>query len=212
MAMKKIIIAGCGPGGLDQVTPAVRAAVARAQVLVGAPRLLAAFPRAPGRRIVVSADIGAVLRQMATQGRAKRTVVLVTGDPGLFSLAKAVIRRFGRRACEVLPGISSVQTAFARIGLDWQDARILSAHERIPTLKPAALHRERKIAILAGGEKSRAWLAALAEGLGKAYQIFVCENLTLPGERIRRVTTTSLRRVPLPSRTIVLYIHKEVLL
>lgn len=72
------------------------------------------------------------------------------GDPGLASLAKLVLRRFGLHACEVLPGISSVQVAFARLGLDWLDARILSAHARLPLAVLGELSDYAKLAILAG--------------------------------------------------------------
>ena len=58
--------------------------------------------------------------------------VLVSGDPGFFSLAKLVLRRFGRENCRIVPGISSVHVAFSRICLDWADAKIISAHVSDP--------------------------------------------------------------------------------
>jgi len=65
----------------------------------------------------VSAEIGEVLDHIDMRAYRQRIAVLVTGDPGLFSLAKPVIERFGRTRCRVIPGVSSVQTAFARIGV-----------------------------------------------------------------------------------------------
>ena len=40
----------------------------------------------------------------------KNIAVLVTGDPGIFSLARLVIERFGREQCRVIPGISSISS------------------------------------------------------------------------------------------------------
>ncbi len=77
-------------------------------MLVGAKRLLDLFPSIHAERIVVSAEIGAVLDSIATIADHKRIAVLVTGDPGLFSLARPVIERFGLARCRVIPGISSV--------------------------------------------------------------------------------------------------------
>ena len=135
MEMKPITIAGCGPGSLDSVTPVARHAIEQAQVLVGAKRLLDSFPNVAAERIIVGANIAQSLDAIAAHMGQRRIVVLVTGDPGLCSLARPVIRRFGRAACRVIPGISSVHAAFASLGIDWQNARVLSAHDTAPALE-----------------------------------------------------------------------------
>jgi len=112
----------------------------------------------------------------------KKIAVLVTGDPGLYSLAKPVIRRFGRNACRVIPGISAIQSAFASLGLDWEDACILSLHGRSLDRDPGSFRAQKKIAILAGGEQTRPWLAALGKALEASHEAFVCSNLTLEDE------------------------------
>jgi precorrin-6y C5,15-methyltransferase (decarboxylating) CbiE subunit len=212
MDMKyKIIIAGCGPGTLDYLTPAARAAIENAEVLVGAPLLLDAFPTLRAERIVVRTDIEDVLNQIAARADHKKVAVLVSGDPGLCSLAKPVIKRFGRDACKVIPGVSSVQVAFARVGLDWLDARIVTAHDKTPEVSAAALADEKKIAVLAGNNATQPWIASLAASLAASHQIFVCENLTLPTESVRKVNPSELQTMKLASRSIVLILHKEVL-
>ncbi len=129
----KLWIVGCGPGSVRYVTDAAHEAAAGADVLVGGKRLLALFPDGSAERISVGANIGAVMEQIvARRAAGQRVVVLVGGDPGLHSLAQNVIRLVGRPCCEVVPAVSSVQVAFARLGMDWSDARILSAHGRIP--------------------------------------------------------------------------------
>ena len=207
----KITIVGCGPGALDYLTPAARTAIERADLLVGAPRLLDAFATPHAGRIAVKADIEEVLVQIAAHARHKNIVVLVTGDPGLCSLAQPVIKRFGHNACEIIPGVSSVQVAFARVGLDWLDARIVSAHDKTPALSFAALAGEKKIAVLAGNDATQPWIASLSASLAASHQFFVCENLTLPGERVGKVTASELKSMKLPSRSIVLLIYKEML-
>ena len=137
MAMNppNLSIVGCGPGSALYVTEAARRAVAGADVLAGGKRLMELFPDCHAERILVDADIPAVLEQIAARRAAGRKIaVLVSGDPGLHSLAQNVIRHFGREHCEVVPAVSSVQVAFARLGIDWADARIVSAHGRIPEI------------------------------------------------------------------------------
>ncbi len=139
MEIKPITIAGCGPGALEYVTPAALHAIKQAEILVGARRLLESFPEVAAQRIVVGADVPKALDAIAEHLGQRRIVVLVTGDPGLCSLARPVIQRFGRNACRVIPGISSVHAAFASVGIDWFGARILSAHDRAPDLDPESL-------------------------------------------------------------------------
>lgn len=212
MAVKKnkITIVGCGPGGADYLTAIARRAIDRAEVLVGAQRLLDAFPEIRAKRIPVGADIARALDRMAGC-RARGVVVLVTGDPGLCSFAQPVIRRFGRRACRVIPGISSVQAAFAAIGADWLDARIVTAHSRAPEIDPAQLVGTRKIAVFSGHHAARAWLAQLAACLGRNYLIFACQNLTLPEQSVRRIRVAQLRKLDLSSRTVIIFIQREEL-
>lgn len=205
----RITIVGCGPGGLDYMTPAVHQAIQDAEVLVGAHRLLAEFPKGPAKRIPVGANVEAALDEMDSH-RGKRVTVLVTGDPGLCSLAKPVVARFGRTACRIIPGISSIQTAFARAGTDWLDARIINAHGGNPPASPASLDGIPKLAVLAGHPKCRVWLNEVAATLGKRYRIVVCENLTLPDERVRTISAATLKTFKMPSRCIILWIDKTV--
>lgn len=212
MAVKQrtIAIVGCGPGGLDYVTPAALKCIEQADVLAGTKRLLDAFPGSRAKRLVIGGDLEAGMDQIATFRR-QRVAVLVTGDTGLCSLARHVIRRFGRETCEVIPGISSVQVAFARIGADWLGVRIINAHHGIPDIAPASLAGTRKLAILGGHLASRPWMAEVAAVLGRDYRVYVCENLTLPDERVRTILPKSLRNLKAAALHVMIMIHKEEL-
>jgi cobalt-precorrin-7 (C5)-methyltransferase len=207
---KSIVIVGCGPGGEACLTAGARRAVAGADVLVGAGRLLELFPDHPGERLPLGADIEKVLEEIAGRLSRGKVAVLVTGDPGLCSLARPVLRRFGRESCTVIPGISSLQVAFARLGLDWMDARIVDAHGREPDIDPVLLARESKIAVLAGRPEALRWIAGFIKGAGVRYAIYVCEDLTLAGEKVREVKERDLETLEISSRSIVLLIKAGV--
>lgn len=212
----RITIVGCGPGSLEYLTPLARQAIETAEVLVGARRLLDLFPAVQAERIPVGRDTEKLLDEIALRARKQRVAVLVTGDPGLCSLAQPVLRRFGINSCQVIPAVSSIQVAFARLGLDWLDARILSAHERDPDLDPASLKDTGKIAILAGREESLPWISRLIRSLGEEWLVFLCENLTLENERICHLpppltTGSDLQKDDVASATIVLLIRRDLL-
>ena len=208
---KWITIIGCGPGSPDYVTPAARKACAAAEVAVGSERALALFPEFDRERIVMTGDVAAAIQAVERFAGKKKVAVLVTGDPGLFSLAAPFIRRFGRGACEVVPGISSIQAAFARLGLDWADAVILSAHHEKPDAAMQSLQGKEKIALLAGKRESFGWIADMCEGLEGRYAVFACEDMTLETERVSRVDAAALRSGDFSSRTVVLIIRSDLL-
>ncbi len=213
MAIKeqKIMIVGCGPGAPEYLTPAARQAIAGAEVLIGARRLLELIPPDGRERIAMGKDTEAILREIALR-RGQRLAVLVTGDPGLYSLATPVLRRFGREACELVPGISAVQTAFARLGLDWQEAFIISTHAAEPELDPARLSASGKIAILGGGKEFPRPLASLLASMeDKDYRLFACEDLTLPEECVYEGTAAELAGRTLSTRAIILIVRKDLL-
>lgn len=205
-----IVIVGCGPGSAEYVTPAAASAVHDADVLVGAQRLLDLFPDASPDRIVLSSGLEEILERIEPLLDRCRVAVLVTGDPGLFSFAKLVVKRFGRERCRIIPGISAVQAAFARIGLDWADARIISTHKEDPA-QDAGLSDAEKIAVLGGRDGSLKWIAENLLTSESGSRIFVCENLTMEGEQVAEVTVEELTNLRASSRTIVLIIKRSLL-
>jgi cobalt-precorrin-7 (C5)-methyltransferase len=212
MKKKKIIIVGCGPGAESYITPAAREAAQKAEVLIVSRRLKELFPEIAAERIDSGIDIDGTIDTMAARRDAGLQVVLLaTGDPGIASLAQPVVSRFGRGNCEVIPGISSVQVAFARLGLDWMNVRIITAHGHDPEVTAADLADAEKVAILGGREGSLRWAAALISELGGGRRVFLCEELTLPDEKIREVRAGELTEVPVSTRAIILIIKEELL-
>ena len=203
----KLAIVGCGPGSPDYLTEAGRRAIGDAAVLAGAPRLLDTFAAPDQERISFNSDIDSLLEAVAARLGHGNIAVLVSGDPGLSSLAGPVLHRFGREVCEVVPGISSVQLAFARLGLDWGDARIVCAHKEIPALTPEELAPSTVIAILTGHPRCQQWVTDLADALGDR-TLIVGEDLSLPEENIRRVSVAEFHRLELAARTVVLLLKE----
>jgi len=205
----RITIVGCGPGSADHITPAARKAAQGADVLVGAERLLNAFGETEAERVVVRAEIPKVLSQIEQHLGAGRSVaVLVSGDPGLFSLAQPIIERFGIRNCRVIAGISSVQQAFARLGLSWHDARILSAHGTSPSVDLTSLRQTAKIAVLLGRRESLEWCLGLWDELGESYRAFLCQNLTLEDESVTELSREALETSAPASKAIIIFVRK----
>ncbi len=148
-----------------------------ATLVVGGARHLAAAELPAGVPTVVLGDVPAAVEQVARhEGRA---VVLASGDPGLFGIVRA-LRAAGVEP-QVLPAVSSVALAFARAGLPWDDAVVVSAHGRELRRAVAACRAHHKVAVLTGPGAGPAELgAALNEAPRK---LFVAEDLGSPQER-----------------------------
>jgi cobalt-precorrin-7 (C5)-methyltransferase len=205
-----IVIVGCGPGSPEAITLAGLRAIENAVVVVGAPRLLACFAPPGAVQVPVGKDIGAVLAAIERHLPDGNVVVLVTGDPGISSLARPVLQRFGRRACTVIPGISAIQAAFAGLGLDWLDARLVSAHGRMPEVPMEELARNDKIAVLTGTPAAVQWAARVADALTH-HEVYVCRDLTLVEERIELTRADEIRQMPASGRMILIFVKEGLL-
>jgi len=112
--------------------PAALAAIEEADVLVGSARHLASLPSAStAERIRIAGPLPAILEAIAERVAAGRKVcVLASGDPGFFGIVRALNHRIGSPRLRVHPAPSSVSLAFARLGVSWDDATVVSAHGR----------------------------------------------------------------------------------
>ena len=107
--------------------------------------------------------------------------MLASGDPGFFGIVRA-LRARGIRP-NVIPATSSVTLAFARLGLDWDDALVVSAHGRDPRQALAAALAHPKAAILTAPRTATARDLG-AELLAAGKKVYVAERLGTPQERI----------------------------
>jgi len=124
----KLTIVGCGPGGREYLTRQAEQAAAEADLICGPPFLLDLFPDAPAERVAAGAHAGQVADLVGPMLEERKVVLLVTGDPGMRSLAGPVARILGRDRVQVISGISSLQLAFARLCLPWEQVRVFSLH------------------------------------------------------------------------------------
>lgn len=121
-------------------------------------------------------------------------VLLASGDPMFFGIGRRAVREFGKDTVEIIPDLSSIQLAFSRIKEPWDDAFLMSLHggpdpekrRRLPyEIKdiPSLLKRHHKIVILTDKENNPSEIAKALKGR-EEYQVFVCERLGYPDERI----------------------------
>ena len=182
----KIIVVGIGPGAKEYVVPAAAAAIESAAVLVGGSRALREFAREGQKTFAIKADIPAVMDFIRENLADSDVVVMVSGDPGYYSLLSALRRNFSIEQIKVIPGLSSMQTAFAKVALPWQDADLLSFHGRVPDDDKLIYAPGRIIGMLTDSKFDSAHIAAylIERGWPKEALAHICSKLSYPEEKI----------------------------
>jgi len=170
----QVTVIGCDGRPLG---PEAADALARAERVIGAPRHLSTVPIPAGAGRIELKHLDEALDALGQhEGPA---VLLASGDPGFFGIVRALrARGFTPR---VIPAVCSVALAFAKIGLDWDDALVVSAHGRDPRRALAAALAHPKAAILTAPGTARD-LARELQANGKT--VYAAELLGTPGERV----------------------------
>lgn len=202
----KVSLVGMGPGSPALLTRAATAALARAELFIGAPRLLEPYRQGavPCREAVLARDILAALEQSGAENAA----VLLSGDTGFYSGAKGLrplLLEAGMKV-ETFPGVSSLQYLCAKIGTPWEDIHPASAHGR--ACAPAELvARHGQVFFLtgeSGNQTPRALCAALEQaGWGKA-RAWVGSRLSYPDEEIFSGAVEEFSRRDFPPLSVLL--------
>ena len=185
-ARRAVALIGLGDDGCVGLTSRALGAVTRAQVLVGGERHLAFFPEFGGERIVLASGLGAALDRVAELAEDRNVCILASGDPLFFGIGRLVIQKLGAAHVDVIPQPSSMQLAFARAGLSWDDAAVISLHGRPIEGSVIRIAGHAKVAILTDETCSPPRIAARMLAYGEtAWRAWVCENLGGAGERVR---------------------------
>lgn len=187
--MKSIFVIGMGTGGKEGLPGRALSLVESAGLLVGASRHLDEFPVATGEKAHFRglSDAASRIRGHLKKKNRGHVAVLATGDPLLFGIGSFILKEFGKDKVEIVPNVSAVQEAFARIGEDMNGVKMLSAHARavdFDVLAAEAAFNER-LALFTDGQTTPAVIARglLERGIG-GLRAFVCESLGSKGEKI----------------------------
>ena len=201
--MASITIVGVGPGDPDLLTLKARDAIQSADYVAGFETVLK-----PVRRWIGGEEMpmryrnqeDALERLAAHADAGKRCVVCAWGD--LNFSAKELLDRVRRRAdVELIPGISSVQVACARLGLAMEASLFITLHARDgheAGLRELAEHlttRRRNLIVLPRPfDLMPAAIAArlIDGGIPPETPLYALQRLTLPDESVAEYTVASL--------------------
>ncbi len=194
-----IYVIGIGASGVETLGTRSLDIISRAGLVVGGARHLKEFKALDAELLEIKGGLDKVVRSMEryikrrwASGSKTLVVVLATGDPSLFGIADFMVGRFSKRSVEIIPNVSIVQEAFARIKENWVGAKILSAHGRGTEGLFAEIIAADKVAVYTDPVNTPAVIAGgLLRAGDSGYTVYLLESLGMKNERVTRGTLKS---------------------
>ena len=189
----KVPIVGVGPDGLAGLSGRTRDVLLAAEVVFGSDAALRLLPELTAERVAIGTDLPAVVERLRAGLGTKRQAVAAVGDPLFYGTARYLCDKIGADAFEVVPHVSSMQLAFARLKQTWEDAYLTDLSvkklddvlDRIRGAETVGLFTTDDV------PPDRVARELLARGIDY-FRASVCENL---GGKDERVTTGELAEV-----------------
>ena len=183
-ADEKIHIIGIGDDGLEGLTSRARQLVEQAELLIGAEQALARVTPGRSERLPLGSNLDEAVDRIS-RAKNKRIIVLASGDPLFYGIARYLCDRLGKDRFEVVPHVSSMQMAFARVKESWEEAYLTNlAHHSL----------EHVVDKIRGATKAGLFTTedcppervarTLLDRKINYYSAYVCENLGSPDERV----------------------------
>ncbi len=205
----KLVIVGIGDDGLDGLTESARRLIADADLLLGAPAMLRLVESLPGRKIALDPEMPAALRQVREALGSLRPVLVSGGDPLFYGVARYLCDRLGKEQFEVIPHVSSMQLAFARVKESWEDAYLTSLAGRPLEAVVDRIRTAEKVGLFSSDEHppSRLAKALLDRGIDY-FRVYVCENLGSPDERVTQAELDELTGMEFDPLNVLILVRK----
>ena len=182
--MEKVQILGIGDDGMEGLTPAARQLIVQAELLIGSRSTLSLARAGKGERLEVGADLDGIVKRIEAAG-ARRVVVLASGDPLFYGTARYLCDRLGKERFEVVPHVSSMQLAFARVKESWDDAYLMNLATQPLDVAVEKVRTATKVGLFTSETHSpRVVARALLDRNIDYFTAYICENLGAPDERV----------------------------
>jgi precorrin-6Y C5,15-methyltransferase (decarboxylating) len=179
-----VTVVGIGADGWSGLSALARRHVEEAAVVVAGARHQSLLPDVDGQaREDLPAPLRDGLRPLLERYDGQRVVVVASGDPFLSGIGSTLVSLLGTDAVEVVPAVSSVALARARMGWSAESCEVISLVGRDPQALLRQLAPGHRVLVLSADEETPTTVAALlnARGYG-ATRMVVLGDLGGPDE------------------------------
>lgn len=209
MIRNEIHVIGIGDDGAAGLFPHLLAVIERADVLVGGERHLEFFPLFAGVKVTITGKLTELTERLIEERSAGRNVVvLASGDPLFYGIGSYLASKVA--GVVIHPHLSSIQLAFARLGVGWQDAYIHSLHGKSIKGLAQRIDGREKVAMLTDHQNTPSVIACYLLHYGMTeYRMFIAENLGGAEERCRLLELEDAAEIECSPLNVVVLVRKK---
>ena len=205
----KIVIVGIGDDGIAGLTEATRRIIAESDEILGTPSLLRLVEGSNARLTELDPDMPVALRQVKQALHSQRPVLISGGDPLFYGVARYLCDRLGKDQFEVIPHVSSMQLAFARVKESWEDAFLTSLAGKPLEGVVDRIRTAEKVGLFSSDEHPPGKVAKALLDRGIDYfRAYVCENLGSPDERVTQAELDELSGLDFDPLNVMILVRK----
>jgi precorrin-6Y C5,15-methyltransferase (decarboxylating) len=193
-AIGRVPVIGIGPDGTSGLSARSRSLLAEAEMVFGSEPTLRLLPELTAERVAIGADLPQAVETMRANLGRKRLAIVATGDPLFYGTARYLCDKIGPEHFEVMPHVSSMQLAFARIKESWEEAYLTDLSARAIDDVIDKIRTAETVGLFTSDRYHPGRIANELLGRGIDYfTAYVCENLGGKDERITRGDLTDVR-------------------
>ncbi len=205
---EKIHIIGIGDDGADGITSRAKTLIDEAQLLIGPPFILKLFDGQSSECWDAGDDIEALANRL-NSAEHQKVVILTPGDPLFYGTARYLCDRLGKDRFEVLPHVSTMQLAFARVKETWNEAYLTNLATHSLTHVINKIRNAERVGVFTASHATPADLAnALLDAGIDYFTAYVCENLGAPDERVTSGELSEFTEVKFGELNVMILVRK----
>lgn len=208
MAAEKVYIVGIGDDGVEGMTAQARRLVESADILVGPQSCGPLLPDALQFRLQPAGNLEELVERIEAGG-ARKIVVLASGDPLFYGTARYVCAKLGKDRFDVVPHVSSMQLAFARVKESWEEAFLANLSGQSIERVVDRVRGSDTVGLFTSEQWPPAAVARalLDEGIDQ-FLAYVCENLGSPDERVTQGSLADIAKESFGPLNVMILVRK----
>lgn len=205
----RIYIVGIGDDGFQGLTGHARQLIEQAEVLLGTSPLLRKIPDTNAERIEIGSGLKS-LKETIVKLPKRSTVMLAGGDPLFYGIARYLTDSFGKDRFEVVPHVSSMQLAFARVKESWDDAYLTNLATQSLDRVVDNIRTAERVGLFTTELISPSVVAeALLDRRIDYFTVYVCENLGTPDEVVTQGDLNSICKQSFCEMNVMVLVRRQ---
>jgi precorrin-6Y C5,15-methyltransferase (decarboxylating) len=206
----RIHIIGIGSDGVAGLTTRARDQLAAANLILGSEQALNLVGgNLKAEQVRIGLDLHEVVHTLEANLGKKHMAVVASGDPLFYGVARYLCDRLGKDRFEVLPHVSSMQLAFARVKESWEEAFLtnLATHSLEAVLDRIRVAETVGLFTSETDDPPAIARQLLARGLDY-FRAYVCENIGGPDERVTQGELADIADMEFDALNVMILVRK----